>query len=187
MTSADWAPLVTSRTNLGMYETEEVFSGEKAADMPVTTVVQKPVITCSGNHVYTASGEGHNTVDALSDGDLSTEWVPFAPIGSQTIRMDMRQVKPVYGIRITLGRHAELPLYRIEGSCDKENWTILADTALREAPVTENNGFREVCEHLSGEYRYIKLLWFGAGSNTAVKTIAEIALYAEGDSIAADE
>jgi len=182
-TSADWALIVTSRTDLGEYKTETVFCGDNSGELPANAVIQKPEITCSGSYIYTADGEGHNTVDALCDGDLSTEWIPFAPIASQTILMDLQESKPVCGIRITLGRGAELPPYRIEGSNNNNDWTILADSALREPSITENDGFREVFEAFSGDYRYIKLLWFGAGSNTAVKTIAELALYAEEESI----
>jgi len=176
-TSADWAILVTSRTDLGEYETEIPFTGADAAEIPVSAVRLEPVITCSGSYIYDAAGNGHNTVAALSDGDPSTEWIPFAPIASQTIRMDLGELRPVCGLRITPGRGAVLPPYRIEGSCDNTNWTILADTALREAQMTDNGGVREVCEAFSGAYRYIKLLWFGADSNTAVKTIADLALY----------
>ena len=178
-TAADWALLVTSRTDLGDYETETVFTGEDAPEWSGSGTLQKPVITCSGSHIYDASGEGRNTVDALTDGDRSTEWIPFAPIASQTILMDLQEEKAVCGIRITLGRDAVLPPYRIEGSSDMKNWTILADTALREAKITETGGFREVCEGLAGTYRGIRLIWFGADSNDAVKTIAEIELYAE--------
>ncbi|MBQ2279306.1 MAG: discoidin domain-containing protein, partial [Clostridia bacterium] len=163
-------------------ETETVFSAETtSAEIPADAVPQKPEITCSGSHIYqdAADGEGHNTTDALCDGDLSTEWIPFAPMASQTILMDLKKVKTVCGIRITLGKNAVLPTYRIEGSADRSGWTILADSKLREPSVTEKNGFREISEAISGEYRYIKLLWLGAESNTSVKTIAEIALYAE--------
>ena len=178
-TAADWALLVTSRTDPGDYETETVFTGADAPEMSGAGTLQKPVISCSGSHIYDASGNGRNTVDALTDGDRSTEWIPFAPIASQTILMDLQETKTVCGIRITLGKDAVLPPYRIEGSSDKEGWTILADTALREAKPTEAGGFCAVCEGLSGTYRYIKLIWFGADSNTVVKTIAEIELYAE--------
>ncbi|MBQ4592645.1 MAG: DUF4038 domain-containing protein [Clostridia bacterium] len=178
-TAADWALLVTSRTDPGDYETETVFTGADAPEMSGAGTLQKPVISCSGSHIYDASGNGRNTVDALTDGDRSTEWIPFAPIASQTILMDLQEAKTVCGIRITLGKDAVLPPYRIEGSSDKEGWTILADTALREAKITETDGYRAVCEGLSGMYRYIKLIWFGADSNTVVKTIAEIELYAE--------
>ena len=181
-TCADWALLVTCRTDPGAYETETVFSAETtSAEIPADAVLQKPEITCSGSHIYqdAADGEGHNTTDALCDGDLSTEWIPFAPMASQTILMDLKKEKTVCGIRITPGKNAVLPPYRIEGSADSSGWTILADSTLREPSVTEKNGFREISETFSGNYRYIKLLWLGAESNTSVKTIAEIALYAE--------
>lgn len=178
-TAGDWALLVTSRTDLGCYETEQCFTGSDSLPAGHSGTRQKPEITCSGSYIYDASGNGHNTTDALTDGDLSTEWVPFAPIGSQTILMDMRKEKTVCGIRIIPGKNAVLPPYRIEGSADNENWTVLADTALREAQAAETDGRREVNEAVSGVFRYVKLIWFGAESNTAVKTIAEIELYAE--------
>jgi hypothetical protein len=68
------------------------------------------------------------------------------------------------------GKDAVIPPYRIYASADGEDWTILADRLA---------GSDKVREVLTGEYRYIRLLWFGAESNQAVKTIADIALYAE--------
>ncbi|MBQ8289066.1 MAG: discoidin domain-containing protein [Clostridia bacterium] len=83
--------------------------------------------------LYTASGKGSNTADNLFDGDPATQWSPYAPIGSQTILMDLREQKTIYGIEITLGKNAEVPKYRIEASLDGEDWVILADATLRDA------------------------------------------------------
>ena len=178
-TSGDWALLVTCRTDLGSYETEIPFAPIADTGLPDSAVRIFPEITCAGSHIYTADGEGANTVDALSDGNPDTEWVPFAPIASQTICMDLQTVKTVYRLCITPGREAVIPPYRVEGSADGMNWTILADSTLSAPTVTEQNGCREIREPLAGNYRYIRLLWFGAGSNTAVKTIADLALWAE--------
>ncbi|MBQ7364526.1 MAG: hypothetical protein IJW46_02885, partial [Clostridia bacterium] len=102
------------------------------------------------------------------------------PIASQTVVMDLDEVKALYGIHITLGEGAVLPDYRLMGSLDGENYTILVDTTLRDA-VTFAQGTRTtVSEALSGNYRYLKLLWLNAPSNSTVKTIAEIELFAEG-------
>ncbi len=149
--------------------------------------VQTPGVTSVGSHIYTASGVGSNTADALVDGDPATVWSPYAPIGSQTILMDLREQKALYGIEITLGKNAEVPKYRIEASKDGADWVILADATLRNAQTYNTNGRVVVSEALAGEYRYVKLLWLGGSSNSAVKTVGEIALYAEGDTPAAPE
>ena len=137
-----------------------------------------PAVKCSGSNIYTAEGIGSDTVDALFDGDSSTCWVPYAPIGSQTILMDMGEIGHLYGINIRVGDDAIIPTYRIEGSKDGNVWTILADATLRERNVVYAGGGRVVTEALSGNYRYVKLLWLNVGSNTADKSIAEIELFA---------
>ncbi|MBP5754924.1 MAG: leucine-rich repeat protein, partial [Clostridia bacterium] len=43
----------------------------------------------------------------LTDGDLSTEWKPFAPESTQTVVMDMYEVKDVYGLEIVSGKDSE--------------------------------------------------------------------------------
>lgn len=142
--------------------------------------VQTPGITSVGSHVYTADGVGSNTKDALTDGDLDSVWSPFGPIATQTIILDQYAAKSVYGMEIYLGANAILPEYRIEGSLDGVNWTILADATLRDAASYQSGGRTIVSEALSGSYRYIKLLWLNGTGNSDNKTIAEIKLYAEG-------
>lgn len=149
--------------------------------------LQTPGVFCSGSHIYTANGNGSNTTDALFDGDTSTVWAPYGPIGSQTILMDLYESKELYGINIILGNNAIVPDYRIEGSTDGENWVILVDATLRDAQVYNTQDQKVVSEALSGSYRYIKLLWLNAGSNSDIKTIAEIALYADGETPEAPE
>ena len=58
---------------------------------------------------------------------------------------------------------------------------ILADATLRDAQSYRSDGRTVVSEALSGEYRYVKLLWLNGGSNSDVKTIVGISLYAEGE------
>lgn len=177
-TAGDWALLVTSRTDLGEYPVETHFP---AANGHFTGegVPQKPAVTCSGSYIYAEDGTGTNTTDALFDGNPATEWVPFAPIASQTISMDLGKIKHLCGIRITLGKNALLPPYRIMGSEDKVNWDILADKSLDGQAVQPDNDVVE--EALYGAYRYVELLWFGAAGNADVKTIGEIELFAEED------
>lgn len=149
--------------------------------------VQTPGITSVGSYVYTADGVGSDTKAALTDGDLESVWAPFGPIASQTILLDQYAAKSVYGIEIYLGKGAILPEYRIEGSLDGVNWTILADATLRDGVSYQSESRTVVSEALSGKYRYIKLLWLNGTSNSDNKTIAEIKLYAEGKTANAPE
>ena len=173
-TAGDWALLVTSRTDLGEYLTETV-------SLPVGKfteegIPQKPKVTCSGSCIYTVGGKETNSVDALFDGNPETEWIPFAPIASQTISMDLGENKTLCGIRIVPGKEAVLPSYRIMGSNNKMDWDILVDMS-----QDGIKGSRIVEEALCGTYRYVDLLWFGTANNTDVKTIREITLLAYDD------
>ena len=141
--------------------------------------LKTPAVRCSGSFVYSADGKSFDTVGALFDGDENTLWTPYAPIGTQTILMDLGGTERLYGINIKVGDNAVVPPYRIEGSVDGVTWTILANAALREKAVFSAGGKRVVSEALSGDFRYVKLLWLNVGSNDADKSIAEIELYAD--------
>ncbi|MBO7406042.1 MAG: DUF4038 domain-containing protein [Clostridia bacterium] len=140
--------------------------------------LQTPEVKCSGSYIYDAAGNATDTVAALFDNDDTTSWIPFAPIGSQTILMDLHELKGLSGINIRIGDNALIPRYRVEGSKDGSDWTILADATLRGANIVYTGDRPVVTEALSGNYRYIKLLWLNLGSNTADKSIAGIELYA---------
>ena len=99
---------------------------------------------------------------------------------AHTIVMDIHSAKSLQGIIITLGENAYLPEYRIYGSTDGHDWTVLADATIREASCVEVEGRRSVREALCGEYRFIKLLWLNASNEDEVKAIAEIEIFAKG-------
>ena len=63
-------------------------------------------------------------------------------------------------------------------SKDGSDWTVIADAGLRGPNTVYDGNRRVVSEALSGNYRYVKLLWLNLGSNTADKSIADIELYA---------
>lgn len=142
-------------------------------------VLQTPLVKSVGSGVYTEDGVYSNTASCLFDGDASTEWVPYGPVGSQTILMDMLQENVLHGIVVKLGNGSYLPKYRIEGSNNKTDWTILADATLRDPQVYQKDGGQAVYETLAGQYRYVKLLWLNAPNNATNKQIAEIELYAD--------
>ena len=140
-------------------------------------IVQNPIVKSVGTGVYTANGDYSNSAELLFDGDINTDWMPYAPIASQTILLDLKYSNTLSGIKITAGVGAMVPKYRIEGSNDGSNWTILADATLREPQIYTNRDRSIVCESLSGEYRFVKILWLGAPSNNSKKTISEIELF----------
>lgn len=143
-----------------------------------TGVLQTPLVKSVGSGIYNDQDVYSNSASHLFDGDINTEWKPYGPIGSQTILMDLLQKNTLQGIVIKLGDGAYLPKYRIEGSNNGTDWKILTDATLR-APQAFNKGGRTVVyETLSGEYRYVKLLWLNAPSNSTNKKISEIELYA---------
>ncbi|MBR7063078.1 MAG: DUF4038 domain-containing protein [Clostridia bacterium] len=140
--------------------------------------LQFPDVKCTGSYIYDAAGNASDTVGALFDGNDATLWRPYAPIGTQTILMDLRELHGLTGINIRVGQNALIPRYRIEGSKDGSDWTVIADAGLRGPNTVYDGDRRVVSEALSGNYRYVKLLWLNLGSNTADKSIAEIELYA---------
>jgi hypothetical protein len=145
-----------------------------------------PLVTSIGSGVYTAAGVYSNTAGALFDDDPDTEWRPFAPIATQTVRMDLQARESLSGIAVTLGPNGFLPQYRIEGSGDGKEWTILVDATLRAPQVIAENGRTTVCEALSGEYRFVKLLWLNGANNSSRKTIGNIDLYVKKDDTGID-
>ena len=167
--------------NLGNASEVEIYLGEEGGDGTIPEYPgqeQSPIIDCVGGAIYSADGILTDTKANLTDNDYCTCWTPFAPIGTQTFIMDMQEKKNLTGIIVTLGDAAYLPKYRVEGSNDGTNWTILADATLRAPRSLVVSGNEKMYEELSGEYRYVKLLWLGAPNNSTAKTIAEIELYA---------
>ena len=168
----NWAAVIEAKAYLSARRTGVPEYGSRSA---------VPEVKCTGSFIYDADGNGADTTDALFDGDAETLWRPYAPIATQTILMDLGKAEPLRGINVVTGPGAAVPGYRIEGSLDGKLWTVLVNAAVREKSVVYDGGRRVVTEALSGEYRYVKLLWLNLDSNNAVKTIAEIRLYAGGE------
>ena len=183
-TIGDWAILVTS-IDLGEYTFKSGnleccgyvskhsfanFDGEKQ---------EISVIDCVGGAIYYQDGTFADTKNFLTDGDYNTCWKPFDSRMAHTIVMDIHSVKSLQGIIITLGENAYLPEYRIYGSKDGCDWTVLADATIREASCVEVEERKSVREALCGEYRFIKLLWLNSSTDDEVKAIAEIEIFAK--------
>ena len=164
-------------------EVSVYLSGDKVP-AEFSGTVQKPGVKCTGRARYPVGGMLKDSAVKLTDGDLSKVWEPFAAESTQTIILDMYETKPVYGINIILGEDSVTPDYRIEGSSDGENWYVLKNSTLSMPSVygsDEYVGRKLIREALSGNFRYIKLIVMGAPSKDNVKKIAEIELYAEGE------
>jgi len=144
--------------------------------------LQTPEVFCSGGYVYDTSGRATDRNVALTDSDISTEWKPFAPIGGQTVMMDLGESKDVYGISVVLGKRSTVPEYRLEGSEDKNTWTVLADTSLDGMKLFAHGENTALSEAVNGKYRYLKLILRGCATNSVTKTVAEIMVFADGAS-----
>ena len=163
-------------------EAEAYLNGGKKEALPqYPGSVRKPDAFCAGSAVYSADGKLRDSVSCLFDGDISTVWEPFAPEATQTITLDLKEKKELTGIDIVPGEGAVIPGYRIYASEDGEDWTILADSETGGAKTYAADRYGSetaISEKLEGAYRFVRLMIMGTGKGT-VKTISEIALYAE--------
>ncbi|MBQ9358348.1 MAG: discoidin domain-containing protein, partial [Abditibacteriota bacterium] len=182
--TGDWAFLLSSRilSAPGPTEPMTAHSGNtefRTTDFPGS--LQKPVITSLGSAIYGKEGL-LNTAPALTDGDIHTEWRPFAAETTQTIVCDMREKKAVTGINIIFGDGSFDPHIRIMGSNDGVNQTVLQDTKTVGKGMFKNNKYGErfvFSRSLNGKYRYVTVLVFGSGDRNTPKSIAELELWAK--------
>ena len=169
--TANWAAMIEADAHVTVPKNERIgFEG----------VIQTPGITCTGSYIYSADGKGKNTAEYLTDGDLSTEWKPFAPESTQSVILDLYESKDVYGVEIVPGKNSELTDYRVEGSEDGADWTVIANSPVNGKNTFKTDGGNIISEAINGKYRYIKIIFMGASGKKSVKTVAEIKLYAKG-------
>ncbi|MBP5274777.1 MAG: DUF4038 domain-containing protein, partial [Abditibacteriota bacterium] len=182
--TGDWAFLLSSRilSAPGPTEAMPAHPGNtefRTTDFPGS--LQKPVITSLGSAIYGAEGL-RDTAPALTDGDILTEWLPFAPEATQTIVCDLRQKKALTGINIIFGDGSFDPHIRIMGSVDGKSQTVLQDTKTAGKGMFKNNKYGEryvFSRSLNGKYRYVTVLVFGSGDRNTPKSIAELELWAK--------
>ena len=172
--TGNWAAVVEAGAYLG--------GGEKA-DSSFGGVLQHPGVRCVGGSIYSSSGKLSDTLKNLTDGNIETEWKPFAPESTHTFILDMFESKEVRGLDVVMGRDAVPPKYRIEGSQDGSDWFILVDAAVGNIKSYRSGELDRfvITEALSGQYRYIKLILMGGGGNNSVKTVSELRLFADGE------
>ena len=150
------------------------------AELPVYEGdLQAPAVRCTGGCIYDANGHLTDTSYALTDGDPKTEWKPFAYESTQTILLDMKEKKRVYGLDMILGLKVSPFNFRVMGSEDGENWSILSDTGISGLKSYKEYNRNVLSTGLSGVYRYIKIILMGSPSKETKKTLSEIKLYAD--------
>ena len=147
-------------------------------------VVQTPGIFCSGSNIYKSATNDSlkDTSYALIDNDISTEWKPFAYETTQTVLLDLYQKKQLFGINVILGESVSPFDFRVMGSNDGQDWTLIADSKTSGLKEYVYGDRASMSSTLSGEYRYIKLIFMGSPGKVVKKTVSEIQLYAEGSS-----
>lgn len=153
----DWVFLLTDQV-LDGYLTEEVYS--KPEKSPDTGNIITPFkVTAIGGISY-SKGRIQDTTKYLYDLDGKSSWEPVANRTTQTIIYDLGTAYHVTQINLVPGSETTLPDYRIEGSLDNKNWTIIVNTQLHDKTLSQDGTYFE--EALTGAYRYIKILLLNA-------------------------
>lgn len=158
-TSSDWVFLITT-ADLGTIPMEEAYVdlNPNYDLVQVTGSMVKPVaVTAIGGISYTGKNKASQTMtdntSYLYDNDPSTVWKPFADRPTQTFLFDLGDYHNLSGLVINTAEGTVIPRFRIEGSNDLKDWTIITNTAVRSA---ENPG--KASEPLKGTYRYVKVI-----------------------------
>ncbi len=167
----NWAAVIEADA----YKTELFEAGE----LPVYRgVLQSPDVWCTGSCIYVTDTNMKDTAKNLTDNDLSTVWTPFAAEATQTVKLDLGEEKQLYGLDIILGKGVSVFNYRVTGSNDGKEWTILADTEISGLNRYKADERNAMSSELSGVYRYVNVLFMGAPSKDTKKNVAGLRLYA---------
>lgn len=151
----------------------------EASGLPVYNgTLQAPEVSGVGGCIYDENGNLTDTLSALTDGNIKTEWKPFAYESTQTLILDMKEEKRVYGLDLILGPAVSPFDFRVMGSNDKETWKLLSDTGISGLKTYKAEKRNALSAGLSGVYRYIKVILMGAPSKDTKKTVSELRLYA---------
>lgn len=142
-------------------------------------VLQTPQVSCVGGCIYDANGNLTDTLSAVTDGNLKTEWRPFANESTQTILLDMKEEKQLFGLDLILGPAVSPFDFRVMGSVNGEDWRILSDTGISGLKTYKAEKRNALSARLSGVYRYIKVILMGAPSKDTKKGVSELRLYAD--------
>ena len=168
-TKSDWA-LVLTTEDMGTLPMETPYQDPYAtdADNTIKGALIKPVAVSAIGGCYYENNKLVDQTTALYDLNGSTSWVPYADRTSQTIIYDLGKTYDVEHLTITPTKGTTIPKFRVYGSNDGNDWTILSDTSLRKDKMLSADG-TYFSEKLSGQWRYVKLLLLNAVSTSAGK------------------
>ena len=155
-TEQDWVFLLTVE-DMGTLPCEEVYKDVEGNTEISGNIVTPKKVTAVGGVVY-ANGRKVDNTALLYDLDGKQAWEPLSDRVTQTIIYDLGAAYSLTHLVMAPADGTVLPDYRIEVSNDNDSWTILANTAIRDAKMSGKN----VSEPLTGNYRYVKVLLLNA-------------------------
>ncbi|MBP5662162.1 MAG: DUF4038 domain-containing protein [Clostridia bacterium] len=166
---ADWALVVTCEQMRKSIKTEKPYEDLSSRGSAVTGSAVTPAkVTAIGGISYNNKQVMVDLTANLYDNDASTLWRPFADRVSQTILYDLGDAHKLTHIIIAPAEKTTLPRYRIEGSNDGKDWTIIVNRTDLPAVKDGNN----VSEPLAGDFRYVKVLLLVADDITEAEAKA---------------
>ena len=80
-----------------------------------------------GKPVVATSYEEGNPAEAAVDGKDDTRWSADSEALPQQLQVDLGEAKDIGGVTLRWAKDGAVYGYRVEGSADKRNWTVLSD------------------------------------------------------------
>lgn len=134
-----------------------VFPGEQNQNLSLSGMV-----TASSN-----AGKQYHEKN-VADNNMETLWKAKKSNAEQWLLIDLKSNYALNKISQTFGNTAVWK-FKIEGSVDKQNWTMLVDKTKGASGIS-------FAESVSGVYRYVRLTISGSGNND-IASSAEFAIY----------
>ncbi len=160
----DWVFILTAEEIANCMFEKPYVKPEKSEN--VGNIITPYEVKAIGGNSYEASRLVNNT-KYLYDLDGKNAWEPFADRVTQTIIYDLGVPYDVTQINLVPATDTVLPKYRIEGSLDNKNWTIIVNTGIHDQTMSADGTYYQ--EALTGSYRYIKILLLNAVSTNLSK------------------
>ncbi len=161
-TKSDWVFLITT-ADLGVIPMEEAFVDlNPNYDLVQATgsMVTPVSVTAIGGISYTGNKKDSQTMtdntSYLYDNDPATVWKPFIDRPTQTFIFDLGNYHDLSSLVINTVEGTTLPCFRVEGSNDLKDWTIITNTVVRNK--NSNDRPTSASEPLKGIYRYVKVI-----------------------------
>ncbi|MFI6875120.1 alpha-N-acetylglucosaminidase TIM-barrel domain-containing protein [Streptomyces sp. NPDC050400] len=146
--------------------------------VPALACTSAPPTQLSDNKPTSASNWEMNRDPAkANDGDLTTGWFcdPKQCAGqSAHWQVDLGAAHELTAVRVTpYYADGRSYLYRVEGSADGQNWTVLAEKSSHRAQTDVGDLYA-----VTGSHRYVRVTGFGNTVNAYTLHLQEVAVYA---------